>query len=242
MFRLTQPDMNDIGQYIVRVAEQFETQLRPCLVDVYKLGSLAHGGFSQTYSDLDIGVILNSLNPPDEMARLISSAKGSDSVYGKRLSVFWGNPECDWGRLPVLDRLDLLDHGVPLLNNRRACFQRPSTDDIHRALLESVEKSWKPRIVLLRELSNLEPSDRKPYVRCLLYPARLIYTWNRLEIDSNDRAVEYLREINPPGLDLRPIERALDCRYDRCTAEQLFALKTDLADQFEKTISYISKT
>lgn len=234
--------MNDIGQYIARVAEQFKSQLGPCLVDVYKLGSLAHGGFSQTYSDLDIGVILNSLNPPGEMDRLISSAKGSDLVYGKRLSVFWGNPQCDWGRLPVLDRLDLLDHGVALLNNRRACFQRPSKDDIHRALLESVEKSWKPRIASLRELSDLEPKDRKPYVRCILYPARLIYTWDRLEIQSNDRAVEYLREISPPGLDLCPIERALECRHDRCTAKQLFAPETDLGNQFEKTISYISKT
>ena len=113
----------EILNYVAGVAEYFKSQLGPSLVDVYKMGSFAHGGFSQIYSDIDVGVILNSPNPPEGMDRLISGAKGLDPVYGKRLSVFWGNPACRWGRLRILDRLDLLDHGIPLLNNRRA-YQR----------------------------------------------------------------------------------------------------------------------
>jgi hypothetical protein len=232
--------MNQIDHYVASVAEHFRSQLGPVLVEFYKLGSLAHGGFSQAYSDIDVGLILNSLNPPEEMDRLIASAKGSDPVYGKRLSVFWGNPAFSWGRFRILDRLDLLDHGVPLLNNYRASFRRPAKEEIRDALLETVEKSWKPRIAEFRRLSELEPKDRKPYIRCLLYPARLIYSWDYLEINSNDRAVEYLREVKPPGLDLQPIELALECRYARCTAEEIFSLKTDLDKQFENTISYIS--
>jgi len=233
--------MSEMSSYVTSVAEYFKSQLGPFLVEVYKIGSLAHGGFSDTYSDIDIGLILNSPNPPEAMDRLISGAKELDPVYGKRLSVFWGNPECHWGRLPVLDRLDLLDHGVPLLNNRKANFTRPARDDIHHALLQSVEKSWKPGTTELSRLMKLEPKDRKPYVRCLLYPARLIYTWDCLAIHSNDRAVEYLREVKPPGLGLHPVELALECRYDRFTPEDIFSNKIDLNNQFDKTISYISE-
>ena len=233
--------MSEVSSYIAGVAEYFKSQLGPSLVEVYKIGSLAHGGFSNVYSDIDVGLILNCPNPPEGMDGLISTAKELDPVYGKRLSVFWGNPECNWGRLPALDRLDLLDHGVPLLNGRKASFTRPAGEDIHRALLQSVEKSWKPGTTELSRLLKLEPKDRKPYVRCLLYPARLIYTWDCLEINSNDRAVEYLREVNPPGLDLHPIELALECRRDRVTPEEIFSNKIDLNNQFDKTISYISK-
>ena len=96
------------------------SRLGSSLVEVYKIGSLAHGGFSQIYSDIDVGLILGCPNPPGDMDRMITVAKALDDQYGKKLSIFWGNPEYSWGRLPALDRLDLLDHGVPLLNNRRA--------------------------------------------------------------------------------------------------------------------------
>lgn len=232
--------VNEIRNYVASVANYFQARLVDSLVEVYELGSLAHGGFSQIYSDIDVGLILNCSDPPDEMDRLISTAKGLDGAYGNRLSIFWGNPERDWGRLPVLDRLDLLDHGVPLLHDRKALFRRPAKETIHRVLLDSVEKSWRSKTAELCQLSDLQPTDRKPYVRCLLYAARLIYTWDRLEINSNDRAVEYLRRVKPRGLNLHPIERALECRHNNCRPEEIFAENIDLNDQLEKTIRYIS--
>jgi predicted nucleotidyltransferase len=108
--------MQAIVDYVGCVAENFKSKLGPSLVEVYKIGSLAHGGFSQIYSDIDLGLILSCPNPPSDMDRMIAEAKALDDDHGKKLSIFWGNPECGWGRLPVLDRLDLLDHGVPLLN------------------------------------------------------------------------------------------------------------------------------
>jgi hypothetical protein len=163
-----------------------------------------------------------------------------DDDYGKKLSIFWGNPECGWGRLPVLDRLDLLDHGVPLLNNHRAEFRRPTTDEVRQELRQSIERSWKPKIGELSGLTELEPKDRKPYIRAILYPARLIFSWDNFAVDSNDRAVEYLRNVRPPGLDLVPIEMALACRQGKRSAEEVFSLKADLNRQFETTVSYIS--
>ena len=232
--------MQAILNYVDRVAEHFRSQLGSSLVEVYKIGSLAHGGFSQIYSDIDVGLILSCPMPPDDMDRLIAEAKALDGEYGKKLSVFWGNPECSWGRLPALDRLDLLDHGVPLLNHCKADFQRPGKDEIRRQLSQTIDGSWKPKIQELNQLKKLEPNDHKPYIRAVLYPARLIYSWDNLTMDSNDRAVEYLRNVRPPGLDLLPIEKALACRQGECPAEDVFALGTDLNRQFESTVSYIS--
>jgi predicted nucleotidyltransferase len=232
--------MLPLRNFVHRVANYFNSKLQSSLVEVYNIGSLAHGGFSQIYSDIDVGVMLNCLNPPSDVDRMISEAKGLDDEYGQKLSVFWGNPECSWGRLPMLDRLDLLDHGVPVLHNRRANFRRPTKDEVRQELRQSIERSWKPKIGELSQLRKLEPQDRKPYIRAILYPARLIYSWDNFAVDSNDRAVEYLRETKPSGLDLKPIESALDCRYERCSAEDVFALKVDLNKQFEKTMSYIS--
>jgi len=233
--------MNKIRQYVARVAEHFRSELGPSLVEVYKLGSLAHGGFSVIYSDIDVGLLLNCEEPPSEIAALVTDAKALQPELGNKLSVFWGNPAFSWGRLPIIDRLDLLDHGVPIIGDHIADFPRPTRVEVHQALRETIEKSWQPRIPELQALTRLEAKDSKPYVRAILYPARLIFTWDKLAVDSNDRAVEYLHQVQPPGLDLEPIDRALACRRERCSVEDVFALRTDLNRQVQSALSYISK-
>ncbi len=232
--------MQETYHYVDRVAEHFKQQLGPSLVEVYRLGSLAHGGFSRTYSDIDVGVILNCVLPPSGMEQHIADAKALNEEYGQKLSVFWGNPEYAWGRLPVIDKLDLLDHGVPVLNNIKIAYRRPAKAAIHSALCESLEKNYVPKLDELTGLRSLEPQDRKPFIRSILYPARLIYSWDCLGVSSNDDAVEYVQQVEPPELDLKPIEMALACRYDRCVAEDVFALKPDLKRQFESATRYIS--
>ena len=233
--------MNEISEYVARVAEHFRSELGPSLVEVYKLGSLAHGGFSAIYSDIDVGLLLNCQEPPSDFAALVIQAKSLHPELGKKLSVFWGNPVFSWGRLPIIDRLDLLDHGGPLLGDHKANFPRPTEVEVRRALRESIEKSWQPRIPELQALIRLEAKDRKPYVRAILYAARLIFTWDKHTVDSNDRAVEYLHQVQPPGLELEPIDRALACRQGRCTAEEVFALRPDLNGAVESALSYISQ-
>jgi predicted nucleotidyltransferase len=233
--------MNEISEYVARVAEHFRAKLGASLVEVYKLGSLAHGGFSISYSDIDVALLLKCKEPPADIAALVRDAKSLHPELGKKLSMFWGNPEFSWGRLPVIDRLDLLDHGVPLLGDHKANFPRPTQVEVHQALRESIEKSWRPRIPELQALTRLEAKDRKPYVRAILYAGRLIFTWDKLAVDSNDRAVEYLHEVQLPGLNLEPIDRALACRRDQCAAEDVFALRLDLNRQFQSALSYITK-
>ena len=232
--------MNELSSFVARVAEHFKSRLGSSLVEAYKLGSLAHGGFSEIYSDIDVGLLLSCREPPSEMAELIAHAKLLDAEYGKKLSVFWGNPEFTWGRLPVIDRIDLLDHGVPLLRGVKPDFRRPTKEEIHQEQLQSIERSWKSRLPELSRLTTLEAKDRKPYIRAILYAARLIYTWDNLVVDSNDRAVEYLHQVRPARLDLKPIDMALACRNDMCNAEDVFALRTDLNGQYESSVSYIS--
>lgn len=231
--------MNEIDNFVRRVAEFFRAQLGAVLVDAYKLGSLAHGGFSNIYSDIDIGLLLSCVEPPTRMAEIIANAKILDAEYGKKLSIFWGNPECTWGRLPHLDRLDLLDHGVALLNGHQPRFRRPTKEEIRGELLRSIERSWKPRLTELNRLTELTAANRKPYIRAILYAARLIYSWDNLAMESNDRAVAYLHQVQPPGLDLKPIDMALACRQDKCTAADVFALGTDLQRQCASALSYI---
>lgn len=233
------PAGEPIHAFAARVAAHFRARLGTSLIEAYALGSLAHGGFSEIYSDIDVGLLLGCVEPPLDMPALLAEAKALDSELGKKLSVFWGNPQYDWGRLPVIDRLDLLDHGMALLHGIRPPFHRPSADEIHREQLQSIEKSWKPRLPELSRLTALEPKDRKPYIRAILYAARLIYTWDKLAVASNDRAVEYLHEVEPAGLDLGPIDHALACRKGECSAEDVFALGADLQRQCESTLGYI---
>lgn len=234
------PDTNTIDGYVREVAAYFRDQLAGRLVEVYKLGSLAHGGFSALYSDIDVGLLLNCAEPPVEMAEAIATAKGLDPEYGKKLSIFWGTPQYPWGRLPIIDRLDLLDHGVPLLREYKPRFQRPSRTEIHRALADTLERSYRSRLPELSAISSLAANQHKPYIRTVLYPARFIYTWDKLAVDSNDRAVEYLHRVRPLGLDLAPIDRALACRQEKCTADDVFALKVDLGTQLAAAEHYVS--
>ena len=231
---------NDVENFVARVAEHFKCQLGSSLVEAYKLGSLAHGGFSDTYSDIDVGLLLNCGGPPGRMSEMIAEAKLLDAEYGRKLSMFWGNPEFTWGRLPVIDRIDLLDHGVSLLHGSKPSFRRPTKEEIHQEQLQSIERSWRSRLPELNRLTILEAKNRKPYIRAILYAARLIYTWDNLAVDSNDCAVEYLHQVQPPGLDLKPIDMALACRNGECTAEDVFALHADLSRQCESAVRYIS--
>jgi hypothetical protein len=76
--------MQAIDECVGRVAEHFKSKLGSSLLEAYKIGSLAHGGFSPIYSDLDVGLILSCSSPPVEMDRMIAEAKGLDDEYGKK--------------------------------------------------------------------------------------------------------------------------------------------------------------
>ena len=103
----------------METAEAYHAVLGTRLLAAYALGSLAHGGFSELVSDVDLGLLLSDpLRPADgkTIQAVADAEKAKGSPLRERLSVFWGTPatlrgERDGGRFPPLDRLDLIENG-----------------------------------------------------------------------------------------------------------------------------------
>ena len=125
---------------LLAAVDAYRSQLGDRLLSAYALGSLAHGGFSELVSDVDLGLILTDpLEPgdPDSIQRIAESQRRKGSPLHERLSVFWGTPatlagEREGGRFPPLDRLDLLENGRLLAGSdeARTRAQRPSTEEL----------------------------------------------------------------------------------------------------------------
>ncbi|HEY7145594.1 MAG TPA: hypothetical protein VH637_15230 [Streptosporangiaceae bacterium] len=105
----------------------------------YALGSLAHGGFSELVSDVDLGLIVADpaqLGDRRAIGRVASSVWASGPELARRLSVFWGTPatlrgQARGGRFPPLDRLDLLEYGRLVAGqDAREGLARPGRDEL----------------------------------------------------------------------------------------------------------------
>jgi len=122
----------DGERVLAEAVEAYRAALGDRLLGAYALGSLAHGGFSERVSDIDLGLIVSDPLQPDDAARIEAVAdaeKAKGAVLQARLSVFWGTPstlrgEQRGGRFPALDRLDLLESGRLLAGS----------DDVRRGL------------------------------------------------------------------------------------------------------------
>ena len=109
----------------METAEAYHAVLGTRLLAAYALGSLAHGGFSELVSDVDLGLLLSDpLRPADgkTIQAVADAEKAKGSPLRERLSVFWGTPatlrgERDGGRFPPLDRLDLIENGRLLVGD-----------------------------------------------------------------------------------------------------------------------------
>jgi hypothetical protein len=125
---------------LAEATEAYRVALGARLLAAYALGSLAHGGFSELVSDIDLGLIVSDpLQPGDEetIEAIAESEKRKRSPLHERLSVFWGTPttlrgEQKGGRFPALDRLDLIENGRLLIgdDNARSRLPRPSANEL----------------------------------------------------------------------------------------------------------------
>ena len=125
---------------LAEASEAYHAVLGGRLLAAYALGSLAHGGFSELVSDVDLGLILGDpLQRADgETIQAVADAeKSKGSPLHQRLSVFWGTPATlggrqDGGRFPALDRLDLIENGRLLLgrDDARRGLPVPSTREL----------------------------------------------------------------------------------------------------------------
>jgi hypothetical protein len=213
------------------LAAFWQARLGARLLGVYLIGSLAHGGFSRRYSDIDMAIVAeDGLGP---FVRYLTRAKAAtlSLQLAPMLSLFWTDRHFSLGRFPLLDRVDYLDHAVTLVERERVLPLRPSLEET-RAYLRSVPFArWTEDAQRFVSFDALKPKDHKAYIRTLLYPARLIYTWTTGRVASNDDAVAFLYERRPAGLDVDLIGQALQCRRNETDPTYLFPARMALPDQ-----------
>jgi predicted nucleotidyltransferase len=214
------------------VADYWQQALGERLLGFYLLGSLAHGGFSARYSDIDVGLVSIEGVSPIEIEAMRQHARKLSPELASKLSLFWTDRGFTMGRFPPLDRLDYLDHAQILVEREHAAPPRPSLDDIRAYLRGQPLASWRDQIARVTALSALDDTTRKTYIRALLYPARFLYSWHVGRMESNDDAVAFLHAQKQPGIDLDLIDRALACRRANRPSDELFAERGKLAAQF----------
>lgn len=210
------------------------------LLGLYLIGSLAHGGFSRRYSDVDMAVIAESSLTAETIDRVRGEAVALSPEWGPKLSVFWADRRFTIGRFPPLDRIDYIEHPVVLLERERVAPARPTLEEIRAYLRGAPFANWAERARSFAAAAALDPKDRKPYLRALLYPARFCYAYTTGRMCSNDDAVDFLRERPRAGLDITSIEQALACRRTAADPDSLFVLRAVLPAQVDACAALIA--
>jgi hypothetical protein len=227
-------------EFAHRLVANWQAALGTDLLGVYLIGSLVHGGFSPRYSDVDMAVIAENGLTAETIDRVRGEAAARSPEWGPKLSVFWADRRFTIGRFPPLDRIDYIERPLALHERERVEPARPTLTEI-RAYLRGVPfANWAERARSFAEAAALDPKDRKPYLRALLYPARFCYAYTTGRMSSNDDAVDFLRERPPAGLDVTSIEQALACRRAAADPDSLFALRTVLPAQVDACATLIA--
>ena len=114
------------------LASSYRAQLGQGLIGAYLIGSLAHGGFSRRYSDIDVLLVTENGLDAAELTTLRGLAAECDATLSQKLSVFWSDRSFTVGRLPPLDRADYIDHAIVLTERERVLPVRPTLKEIPR--------------------------------------------------------------------------------------------------------------
>jgi predicted nucleotidyltransferase len=215
------------------VAASVDAKAGAGLLGVYLLGSLAHGGFSRRYSDVDMAIVAESGIDQATLAAVKTEAAALSPELAAKLSIFWSDRAFTIGRFPPLDRVDYLDHAVAVIERERVNPIRPTLADIRDYLGGAPFAGWAASATHFAGLDSLGSDERKPYLRALLYPARFITSWMTGGMASNDDAVAFLSEQQVPGLDFDLVAAALQCRHDASDPDHLFPARAVLSRQVE---------
>jgi hypothetical protein len=229
---------------LLEAVDAYRAALGDRLLAAYALGSLAHGGFSELVSDVDLGLIIGDPpqpSDPDAIARVLEAERRKGSPLRERLSVFWGTPatlaaECEGGRFPPLDRLDLLESGRVLAGSdeARARVQRPSTQELvitgaefalahlaavgpptgdDRDRLGSIRADGSEAFEQIRSPELLAAQSVRQLTKLVLFPVRFMYTAATGHVGTNaDAVVHYLERTAAPSPKL--VAAALAWRTD----------------------------
>jgi predicted nucleotidyltransferase len=214
-----------------RIASLCQAALGSELLGAYLIGSLAHGGFSRRYSDVDMALVTEAGLSSQILDHVRNEAAALSAEWGPKLSVFWTDRHFRVGRFPPLDRIDYLDHAVVLMERERVRPARPVLEEVQRYLAGAPFASWTDLVERFATAETLAPKDRKAYLRTLLYPGRFCFSWMTGRIGSNDEAVTFLAKTRPSLLNVSLIARALQCRQANADPDPLFPARTTLPSQ-----------
>jgi hypothetical protein len=178
-------------------AERFGTRF----VATYAIGSLAHGGFSNLVSDVDLALVVADPLVRDDapiVAEITERVRGLGGL-AERLSLFWSTPNLlieagSGGRLPALDRIDLALHGRRLRGSfDLASIRLPSTRDlIVEAVQFALEKLGSPEAIDdLHDPHALVSAGARHLTKRILFPVRFVFTADCHEIGTNEAAVAW---------------------------------------------------
>jgi hypothetical protein len=233
---------NAARDFAATCADRWQMHLGDRLLGVYLLGSLAHGGFSRRYSDIDLGVVTEAGLTPADFDAMRADAAAVSSELASKLSIFWTDRTFAAGRFPPLDRADYLDHGVTLIERQHVTPSRPGLAEIRAYLTGKPFEAWTQGAAQFAALEKLDPKSHKAYLRAHLYPARFVYSFMTGRMESNDTAVAWLKDHAPPGLDVALIAAALECRRAAADPDMLFASRATLPRQVGACAALISES
>jgi hypothetical protein len=222
------------------LASEYRTQLGERLIGAYLIGSLAHGGFSHRYSDIDLALVTEDGLDPAALATLRALAAEQDAALSQKLSVFWADRNFSTGRLPPLDRADYLDHAIAITERERVRPARPPLDEIRAYLKGAPFSNWTENTDRFAKMDVLAPGDHKALIRSLLYPARLVYSWTTGRMASNDEAVAFTCEHRPPEMNTDILTQALAYRQAGADPDALFPARAVLRDQVKSCIRFMA--
>ncbi|HEX5281346.1 MAG TPA: nucleotidyltransferase domain-containing protein [Micropepsaceae bacterium] len=228
-------------EFTQRLGEVWSREIGGGLCGIYRIGSLAHGGFNGRYSDIDVAVIVDEPFTPNEVDRMRATARELSSSLAAKLSIFWADRNFRTGRFPPLDRMDYLDHGAAIVERERIRPERPSLVEIRDYLRGQPLSNWSEQVRHFMAESELGPDEHKTYLRSLLYPARFVYSWAAGAMASNDDAVAFVQKAGVAGLDVELITRALQFRQQSRDLDALFPERMKLADQVSACTAVISQ-
>src|SRR5215467_3234064 len=139
------------------LASSYRAQLGERLIGAYLIGSLAHGGFSRRYSDVDVVLITESALDTTTLTTLRGLAVECDATLSQKLSVFWSDRGFTMGRFPPLDLIDYLDRAVVLTERERVLPLRPTLEEIHGYLSRAPFTNWAESAHRFAGMSTLAP-------------------------------------------------------------------------------------
>jgi hypothetical protein len=176
------------------------------LVAAYAVGSLAHGGFSEDVSDVDVAVIVEECDEaiPPAAAQIAARTRATlGPGLSDRLSLFYADTATfaappPTARFPAIDRRDLVAFGVLVHGADVApTLPHPSRDELigDTAAFAAARLSSPQTIDRINDPDRLVASGRRELTKTILFPIRFLATAHGDdEIGSNDEAVAaYLR-------------------------------------------------